>query len=89
MGIHNICKNEKLRKLFANFIVQNKRDISEDMARQRLRGDGTFAIEIVDCLTQRNSVLEEEAVAMEVPANLKKRRPSVELSDVSTIETMS
>lgn len=78
-GIHNICKSDKLRKVFATFIIENRRNVSEDMIRQWLRGDGTFAIEVVDCLMQKNLELEKQIVATEVPPNLKKRRPSIEL----------
>lgn len=53
IGIHNVCRADELRKLFATFIADNRKHISEDMLRQWLRGDGTFAIEVVDCLTQR------------------------------------
>lgn len=83
-GIHNVCKSDKLRKLFATFVAERSEHVKEDTIRQWLRGDGTFAIEVVDSLKQENLELKKQIAAMEVPLNLKKRRPSVELLECPT-----
>lgn len=79
MGITNITRDDQLRRLFAGFIADNKDKIDESTLRNWLRGDGTFAIEVVDCLDSRSRGLEGQVAVVEEPRNLKKRRLSIEL----------
>lgn len=77
IGIPRITKDDGLRKLFAGCLADNREKIDEVTLRHWLK-DGTFAIEVVDYLIQKNQDLEQRAALTEVPPNLKKRRPSCE-----------
>lgn len=76
LGTPIINRDDNSRKLFADYIAHNRKKIKEDTLRNWLRGDGTFAIEMMDCLLQRISELQQQATLLEEPPNLKKRRPS-------------
>lgn len=89
VGIHIISKNDGLRKLFANFIAENQGSLNEDVIRQWIRGDGTFAIEVMECLRQKLLAKEKQIADMESPPNLKKRRPSIELVKAPMMETIN
>lgn len=80
IGMLKITTDDGLRRMFAAYIADNKKDIDEETLRNWLRGDGTFAIEVLDYLSQKNRELEQRAALAGSPPSLKKRRPSVDLS---------